>query len=133
MYPIRTTVFLKDFEIHTTPLEKILIEPSSIKVFLDDISEQRYKITFSPFQAVNITAIDCTSALDFYNDYSFRDGRYHRHILVMEDSDFIKSLDESTTNRNLLKLSKHFVLPLQEIIIEVVAYDIRIEPYNCDD
>ena len=123
------TVVMKDFEIHTTPLEEIVINSYSITVFLDDVFEKRFKITFCPFQLFKVLTIDCASAFDYYNDYSLRGGRYHRHILEMKDSPLIKELKENAPYCTFLEKSRHFVLPLQENIVEVVAYDFTIEPY----
>jgi len=118
---------MADFEIHTTPLEKISIDTNSIEIMLDDIYEQRYKISARPYQAVKIVTIDCVSSADYYNEFCFRDGRYHRHILQIENSDLINELKENGTSLPFLNDAKHFVLPMQEIIIEIVAAELKVE------
>jgi len=122
-----TKVINKDFEIHTTPLEKISMNANSVEIFLDDVKEIRYKISARPYQAVKIITIDCTSSVDYYNDYCYRDGRFRRHILEIESSSFINDLKEKTSDSVFLEKSRHFVLPLQENIVELVAYDITVE------
>ena len=38
------SVVLPEIEIHTTPLEELFIDSTSITIFFDDINENRYKI-----------------------------------------------------------------------------------------
>ena len=120
-------VIIQDFEIHTTPLEKISIDTNSIEILLDDITETRYRISVKPYQAIRIVTIDCVSSVDYHNEYCFRDGRYHRHILQMENSDFLSALRGKAYRSDFLEKANHFVLPLQEILIELIAYDIKVE------
>ena len=124
---MKTNVIMRDFEIHSTPLEKISIDSNSIEILLDDVAENRYKISAKPYQAIKIVTIDCASSVDYHNDYCFRDGRYHRHILLIENSDFLNTLREKTSENNFLEKAKHFVLPLQDNIIELIAYDLNVE------
>jgi hypothetical protein len=122
-----STVMMCEFEINTTPLEKISIDTNSIEIWLDDIAESRYKLTAKPYQAVRVTSIDCVSSLDYYNEFCFRDGSYHRHILHLAQSAFINELKEKTSNSAFLDKSKHFVLPLQDIIVEIISYELNLE------
>jgi len=124
---METKIVIKDFEIHTTPLEKMSISANSIEIFLDDIKENRIKITAKPYQAIRITTIDCVSSLEYKNDYCYRDGRFHRHILEIEDSSLINELKGKASDSSFLAIARHFVLPLQENIVEIVAYDIKLE------
>lgn len=126
---MKTIVTNKEFEINVTPLEKITADAYSIDVELDDIHEERYSVSIEPFQAMKIVTIDCVSSKEYYNEYCFRDGLYHRHILEVEESNWIAQLkkdlvDESAT---FLDNVKHFVLPLQDIVVEFVAQDIQIK------
>lgn len=120
---MRVKVFLPDFEIHTTPLEEISMDPHTIDIVLDDINEQRFKITAKPYQAMRVTTIDCVSGKDYYNEFSFRGGRYHRHILQIEDSPIIKELRANLidSGSTFLDDAKHYVLPLQDNFIDIVA------------
>ena len=118
---------MESFEIHTTPLEKISIDTNSIEIHLDDIYENRYKISAKPYQTIRIVSIDFVSSMDYYNEFCFRDGRYHRHILQMENSDFLNGLIKTTANATILNNAKHFAFPLQDILIELIAYDINVE------
>ncbi len=119
------SVVLPEIEIHTTPLEELFIDSTSITIFFDDINENRYKIIAEPYQAINITTIDCASR-EYYS-FCYRDGIFHRHILQVENSELLCSLIKKTNEKRFLMNSKHYVLPLQDIIIEFLAYDLRIE------
>lgn len=119
-------VVYPEFEINTTPLEEIIIDPYSLQIILDDISEERYVLYTEPYQAFKITTIDCASALDYYNDYCYRDGRYHRHILQIENSDYISELRKAAPSADFLNDSKHFALLLQDNLIDIISYELVI-------
>ena len=123
----KTQVIMPDFEIHTTPLEKILIDAYSVEILLDDIRENRYRIFAKPYQAIKIITIDCASSENYHNDYCFRDGKYHRHILLMINSNLINELKINATEHDFLEKAKHFILPLQENIVEIIAYELVVE------
>ena len=121
------SVVLPEIEIHTTPLEELFIDSTSITIFFDDINENRYKIIAEPYQAINITTIDCVSCKEYYNSFCYRDGIFHRHILQVENSELLCSLIKRTNDNQFLMNSKHYVLPLQDNLIEFLAYDFKIE------
>ena len=127
-------VIFQDFQIDTVPMEKVIFEEGKFCVYLDDVNEKRHKVVFSPYQAIKITAIDCMSAQEFYNEYCYRDGIYHRHILKIENSDWISELNrnfkDADPRSNFMFKSNHYVLPLYEEIIEVVAWDIELIKVN---
>lgn len=119
---------MKEFEIHTTPLEKISIDGNTIDITLDDINEKRYHIVARPYQAIKIVTIDCVSSKDYYNEFCYRDGRYHRHILQIQDSPMIDELKRNLTDEHatFLNDARHYVLPLQDNIIEFIAKEIIV-------
>ena len=120
-------VIMPELEIHCTPLEEIAIDPYCIKISFDDINENRYEIIVKPYQALRITTIDCVSAQEFYNDYCYRGGRFHRHILQIDNSEYLKELIAKSENADFIKNSKHYLLPMQDIIIEFVSDRYQIQ------
>lgn len=124
-----TKVYMKEFEIHTTPLEQIKMNPYSIEIDLDDIMEERYRIIVNPYVAFKIVTSDCVHYGEFSNDYVFRDGRLHRHILEIEDSEWIQDLrtDITDAHSSFLQNVRHYVLLLQDNVIEIVAESLSIE------
>lgn len=125
---MKNSIFLPDFEIHTTPLEKISMNTYSIDITLDDIHERRYRISAKPYQAFRVTCIDCLSSEDYYNEYCYRGGRFHRHILQIEDSPIIDELKSGLvdTTATFLNDAKHYVLPLQEILVDIVTWKLTV-------
>ena len=123
-----TNVLLKDFEINTTPLEEVMIDSRKITVLLDDINEERYKITVYLYHALKVTPIDCFSVMTYYNEYCFRDGRYHTHILEIGNSEWVKELRENLADKRETYLDdvKHYVLLLGDSVIEFVANKIEV-------
>ncbi len=115
------SVVMPELEIHCTPLEEISINSYCAKIRFDDINEQRYEMIVQPYQAIRITTIDCVSAKYFYNDFCYRDGYFHRHILQVQDSDYLNDLLLKSGNADFVKKSKHYLLPFQDNIVEFIA------------
>jgi len=122
-------ILKEEFEIHGTPLEKICIEECKVTIELDDINEERYIVTFIPYQAIKITTFDCMPIDYYFSDQCIKEGRYHCYILEMTDSPWIKQLktDLIDENANFLNKSKHFLIPLRQDIIEIVAHKVDIK------
>ena len=125
---METRIVMKDFEIHSTPLEEITIDASKIIIHLDDIMEERYRISACPYQAFKITTCDCFSVTTYHNDFCFRNGIYHTHILEITNSIWIKELKNNLADEcsTFLNEAKHYVFPLQENTIEFVAASFEI-------
>src|SRR5574344_10468 len=99
---MKVKIIMPEFEIHTTPLENVEIDSCMLQVCLNDINENRYKISAQPYQSIKITTIDCLSSQDYYHEFCFRNGRYHRHILQIEKSDLINELAKKTSDLQIL-------------------------------
>ncbi len=122
---MKIKVFNKEFEIHTTPMEKIYMDPYLLKIELDDANENRYVIVCESYTAIKIIDADFVYSKYITHDYCLRNGRYQRYVLEYEESDWVKKLGEEDSDFGSY-ISRHFVLPLQEIIIEFVASEIKI-------
>ncbi|MBQ7008251.1 MAG: hypothetical protein IJN05_03440 [Ruminococcus sp.] len=120
-------VIIPEFEIHTTPLEEIFIDTTSITIMLDDINEERYKIFVQPYCAINVVTIDCVSSQKYYNDFCYRNGKFHRHILQIDNSIYLNELLKKMNNGQYINELKHYVLPLQDNLIEFISCDIKLE------
>lgn len=121
-------IYKKEYEFHTTPMENIVLNPYSIEIDIDNIEEERYRILIKPYIAFKVVTIDCASSRDYFHEYCYRDGRFHRHILEIENSPWIEQLGKNIAyhNSHILRDVKHFVLPLQDIVIEVIAKELVI-------
>jgi hypothetical protein len=107
--------------LHETPLATIRVMDGRIVVELDDENENRFALTFQPYQALRVITADC---FFLSSDLEIRSG------MVMEifDSDWISKLgtnlrcvDEDAT---FLDKARHFLVPLQDSFCEIVAWDI---------
>ena len=112
-------------KLHTSPLASIICDAPKVVVEADDEKESRIKFIFKPYQAVRITTFDC---------FSRPDGKsiIPQTVMEIQNSAWMDEL------RNTLKLTdfeadfmdnaKHYLLPLEDDFLEVVAWDVEVEP-----
>jgi len=123
---METRIVMPDLEIHCTPLEEISINPYCVKISFDDVHEKRHEIIVQPYHAIRITTIDCVTAQEFYNDFCYRNGYFHRHIIQVQNSDYLNELVVKSGEADFLKNSNHYLLPFQDIIVEFISNDFTI-------
>lgn len=78
--------------------------------------------------AVKITTADCCDPDIYISPQAYENGIYHRYILEVEDSPWIKELKKqvSESQEDLLKVLDncyHYILLLEEDVVEIVVYD----------
>lgn len=109
------------FEIHQTPLERLTYEGAHLRVEFDDVKGRRVRLTFSPWQALKVTTIDCFDVRALLID-----GRLSRRLLELTNSQWVAALKEELHQHDhqatFLDQAHHFVLPFQDNIVEVVAW-----------
>ncbi|KZE40567.1 hypothetical protein AV540_25720 [Brevibacillus parabrevis] len=125
-------IALSHVQIHETPLEDINFDSNTIVVTFDDKDEKRWKLTFSPYQAIKTTTIDCYPFSKLIiKDAEDERGIYRSYLLEVTDSQWKKSLHDelklNDSNATFLDKSKHYILPFQDIVIEIIAWDYRLE------
>ncbi|THF82729.1 hypothetical protein [Cohnella fermenti] len=113
------------FYIHNTPLEQVQLEGAKIVVNVDDTDEQRWRLVFSPYQALRVTTIDCIDIAPFLiND------KKSNQVLEVIDSDWINllriTLKNTDSSASFLDKSKHYIIPLQDNVIEIISWDLYI-------
>jgi len=117
---MRVFIVENNIDIHETPMEKIIINDGLVIEF-DDVEENRWRIRFSPYQALKVTTIDCFDVTTLLVN-----GGYYRKILGISESDWIAQLIPTLKlkdqNANFMEKAHHFVFPFQDIIVEVVAW-----------
>ena len=140
---MKTKIVFKDFQIHNVPMETILLDESGkfeSCIMLDDINEKRWKIVFKAYQALKLTAVDCVE----YEEGYFKNFCYQkegesflsscRYILEVIDSEWINELKENLlkndTEANFMDKARHFVLPLYDYHIEIIAWDLELTEYK---
>lgn len=121
----------KNLIVNNVPLENISVNGGKIVIELDDKSEKRYRLTFSPIQAQKIITIDCADSNSFFSEECLICGKYQRFLLEVVESEWIKQLKsdlkKNDENANFMDKSRHFVLDLRDIIVEIVAWNYEIE------
>ncbi|ELK38923.1 hypothetical protein BAG01nite_49440 [Brevibacillus agri] len=125
-------IAMSNVQIHETPLEEINFDSNTIVVTFDDNNEKRWKLTFSPYQAIKTTTKDCYPFSNLViKDAIDEIGIYRSYLLEVTDSQWKKSLyDElklNDSNATFLDKSNHYILPFQDIVLEIIAWDYHLE------
>lgn len=108
-------------KLHSTPLATVRVENSSVIVEADDEHEQRIQFVLRPYQALRMTTADC---------FVVPSGVAIKPQVVAEvvDSEWITDLKSSLSTvdetATFLNKARHFLIPLQDDFLEVVAWDI---------
>ena len=110
--------------LHTVPNESIRIEKPEVIIDFDDINEQRFRLLFSPYQAIKITTIDC-----FDNPLIM--GVMHKVVMEVVNSDWIREL-KNTINKidstaDFMDKARHFIIPFYDDVLEIAAWDMTLK------
>ncbi len=110
--------------LHTTPLASIQVRNSRVIVELDDENEKRIRLVFQTYQAIRVITADCFALPDGVSVLP-------RTVAEVVGSDWVSSLkmnlkrvDEAATFMNK---ARHFIVPLQDDYLEVVAWEVGFE------
>ena len=110
--------------LHTTPLATIRIEYPRVVIEADDEHERRFRLLFEPYQALRVVTEDC---FDTPGGLAI----IPQTVVEVKDSRWVHEL-QSILVRNdhqatFLTKARHFLLPLQEDFLEIVAWNVRCE------
>lgn len=104
-----------------------------ICIEFDDVDGKRYKAVFSPYQAIKVTTEDCVDCMDverFLKSESLSSGRYQRHILEVENSEWVKqlkkNLKENDDGATFMDSARHFILDLRDDLVEIIAQNFEL-------
>lgn len=116
---------VSNFKFNSAPIENFAYNKSGLEIFIDDKNEQRYKFSFNKCLKVDImdTDVACLMANEYYQAAGYT-------LIQIKNSKLIEDLKKKATDPDLFKqleCSKHFVLPLRDNLIEIIAEDISIE------
>ena len=113
-------------KLHATPLSSVRVENSGVIVEVDDEHEQRIQFVLRPYQAVRMITADC---------FMLPHGISIKPQMVCEiaDSEWIADLKRSLSivdeTATFLNKAHHYLFPLQDDFLEVVAWGIEA---NCN-
>ena len=113
-----------EFEINTTPLEKIIFDSNSgeeLTVELDDINKKRIVLSFEPILGLSITDDDFL----YYASIEY-EGAFPRKLMEITPPEWYAY--SSVTKSQIIKRTKalsfqlrHFILPCGDKVIEILA------------
>ncbi len=118
---MRTVELQELLKLNTTPLAVVRIENSSVIVEADDEQEQRIRFIMRPYQALRMTTADC---------FMVPEGVAMRPNRVVEvlDSVWLQELKRNLSvvdaTATFMSKARHFIFPLQDDFLEVVAWGI---------
>jgi hypothetical protein len=113
-----------DFEIHPVPYYELHItNPYDLVIEFNDVHGNRLKLTFSPYQAIRITAEDCF-------DLSVLDSNYQRRMLEITESKWLAELRNTVASRykspHLTERAHHYVMDFGFDYVEVLTWEYSI-------
>lgn len=111
-------------KLNATPLALVVCSAPKIIVEVDDRSESRIKFIFEPYQAIKMVTVDCFSL-------SYGMSIIPQTVMEIKNSVWIdelrKTLKLTDYEADFMDKSKHFLLPLQDDFLEVVAWNVKVE------
>jgi len=112
-------------KVNETPLARVIHLDTMLIVEFDDNNENRVTLQFSPIQAFRWTTIDCYEVLDNLLLIS-------RNILELLNSEWVRQLTETLSSvdhsARFMENVRHFLIPLGDGVLEVVASDVGKAP-----
>ena len=109
--------------LHTTPLASVRVGNSQVIADVDDEQEIRLRMLFEPYQAMRMTTADCFVLPD---DVALLPNT----VMEVLESGWIrtltKSLERVDATATFMDKARHFILPLQDDFLEVIAWNITI-------
>ncbi len=110
--------------LHVTPLPIIRVEPPRIIVEVDDDQEKRIRFIFRPYQAMRLITDDCFRLPPGLSILPQRVVEVIDSPWILELREALKRNDETATFMNN---ARHFLFPLQDDFLEIVAWDLQDE------
>lgn len=121
MIPVKNIPLL-----HETPLAAVQFEDGEVILDVDDENEKRMRITFAPYQAMRIVTADC-----FLLPKESDESIISKTIVEIDDSKWLMelkyNLSEVDAGADFMDKAHHYLVPLQDDFLEVVAWNIKFE------
>jgi hypothetical protein len=114
---------------HEVPLAIVRVEGARVSVELEDDQGRHFRLEFEPYQAARVTTADCFTLPEEIDVFP-------QEVVEVTGSSWIDELkavlartDETAT---FMEKARHFLIPAGDEYIEVVAWEIRCEPFAGD-
>ena len=110
-------------KIHLTPLASVRIENFSVIVEADDEHGRRIQFVMRPYQALRMITADCYLLLPGVTITP-------RFVYEVVDSEWVADLKRNLSmvdsTATFLNKTHHYLFPLQDEFLEVVAWDVKV-------
>lgn len=107
-----------------TPLPEVKVESSCVSVELDDESEKRIRLVFKPYQALRMTTADCYIPPGSLSIIP-------KVVVEVVGSNWIDelraNLGKIDEGADFMDKAHHYLVPLQDDFLEVVAWGIDVK------
>ena len=106
--------------LHVTPLASIQMKESCVVVEADDEAEKRIELLFQPYQALRVTTADCFVLPKGVSIVP-------QTVVEVVGSEWIAALKvnlrQVDETAKFMEKARHFIVPLQDDFLEVVAWN----------
>ncbi len=111
-------------QLHTTPLATIRVEYPKLIIEADDIEEKRVRFIFQPYQAMRVITSDCFKPPNGLQIIP----RIISEVINSSWINELKCISHKTDHTaEFMNKSRHFIFPMQDEFVEVVAWNIQNE------
>lgn len=110
--------------LHSTPLATVHVEKGRVIVEVDDETEERVRLVFSPYQAARVTTTDCFSVPQRHTLEPGWVVEVLESPVVAELEATLKRIDVAAS---FMEKARHFLIPAQDEYIEVIAWNVSLE------
>jgi hypothetical protein len=114
-------------KLETTPLAEVKVASSRVTVDLDDEEENRIQLAFDPYQAVRMVTADCYIPP---GDLSI----IPKVVVEVTGSTWLDELRanvrEIDQGADFMDKAHHYMVPLQDDFLEVVAWGVELKSLN---
>lgn len=127
-----------ELELNSVPYEKLEYNHTNqIVLYVDDVNEQRWKVTFIATQAVRMYGIDIgyNYNSETFNDYYYEDDvgvrKFRNYIFEIDKSDWINEIKNKvyrdTDLFNELERAKHYLVIFYDFALEIIAKTLEVK------
>ena len=111
-------------KLHATPLALVICDTPKVTVEADNEKEARVRFVFEPYQAIRMVTADCFSVSEGISIIP-------QTIVEIKNSTWIdelrSTLKMTDCDADFMDKARHFLFPLQDDFLEIIAWDVRVE------
>lgn len=124
---MKKIILYKDYILKKSSFSVGDIHNNSLVIDTEDIKSNRILIKFIYFHDIKITKINRDNSKKYTCEECFYNGKYHRHILEVLDSDWVKEVKLENPNKKRCRNLRHYILFADKSIIEILSQGIKLK------